>query len=131
MKLKEAKNLRWACNKKEGISADVLFEEIGDYIPFHATPNDIEEHGREVFSLLSSGKYGDIGDPIDNSLALKNIEKRSRMAEAERVITPLARAEKLNIATEEEKQKLWEWETYSVHLSRMTDTDDFPAKPNS
>ncbi|WP_033574099.1 tail fiber assembly protein, partial [Salmonella enterica] len=41
-------------------------------------------------------------------------EKVRRLAEAESAIAPLARAVKLNIATDEEIKRLEAWELYSV-----------------
>ncbi|EJH1625498.1 tail fiber assembly protein, partial [Salmonella enterica] len=50
--------------------------------------------------------------------------------EAETVITPLARAVKCGIATEEEQQRLAEWELYSVLVSRVdTSAPDWPDIP--
>ncbi|MER45526.1 tail fiber assembly protein, partial [Salmonella enterica] len=50
---------------------------------------------------------------------------------AEAVITPLARAVKLGIATDEERQRLEVWEQYSVLVSRVDTSDpDWPDKPS-
>ncbi|EKH2860889.1 tail fiber assembly protein, partial [Salmonella enterica] len=54
------------------------------------------------------------------------------LEEAENVITPLARAVKLNIATDEEVKRLDTWELYSVLVSRVdTKNPDWPDKPAS
>ncbi|EEJ3839738.1 tail fiber assembly protein, partial [Salmonella enterica subsp. enterica serovar Apapa] len=46
------------------------------------------------------------------------------------VITPLARAVKLGIATDEERQRLEAWEQYSVLVSRVdTSEPDWPDIP--
>ncbi|EJY6447330.1 tail fiber assembly protein, partial [Salmonella enterica] len=59
-------------------------------------------------------------------------EKVRRLAEAEAAIAPLARAVKLNIATDEETKQLEAWELYSVLVSRVdTDNPDWPEKPAS
>ncbi|EGI3619721.1 tail fiber assembly protein, partial [Salmonella enterica] len=58
--------------------------------------------------------------------------KAELLAEAESVIAPLARAVKLNIATDEEIKRLEAWELYSVLVSRVdTKNPDWPDKPAS
>lgn len=57
-------------------------------------------------------------------------KKVKLLEEAEAVITPLARAVKLGIATDEERQRLEVWEQYSVLVSRVdTSNPDWPDKP--
>ncbi|HFD9617174.1 TPA: tail fiber assembly protein [Salmonella enterica] len=59
-------------------------------------------------------------------------KKVKLLEEAETVITPLARAVKLGIATDEERQRLEVWEQYSVLVSRVdTASPDWPEKPAS
>lgn len=47
---------------KDGSSFEcvVKFAEISEELPFHATPNDAEEHGRLIYSNISAGLYGEI-----------------------------------------------------------------------
>lgn len=55
------------------------------------------------------------------------MKKRKLLEEAENVITPLARAVKLSIATDEEIKQLEAWELYSVLVSRVdTSNPDWP-----
>ncbi|ECT9808853.1 tail fiber assembly protein [Salmonella enterica] len=57
-------------------------------------------------------------------------KKQKLLEEAEAVIKPLARAVKLGIATDEERQRLEVWEQYSVLVSRVdTSKHDWPEKP--
>ncbi|EBC5054579.1 tail fiber assembly protein [Salmonella enterica] len=59
-------------------------------------------------------------------------KKLKLLDEAETVITPLARAVKRGIATEEEQQRLAAWELYSVLVNRVdTSNPDWPEKPAS
>ncbi|ELM1618776.1 tail fiber assembly protein [Salmonella enterica] len=59
-------------------------------------------------------------------------KKVKLLEEAETVITPLARAVKLGIITDEEQQRLVAWEQYSVLVSRVdTSAPDWPEKPAS
>ncbi|EDW0107508.1 tail fiber assembly protein [Salmonella enterica subsp. salamae serovar 6,7:z:1,5] len=46
-------------------------------------------------------------------------KKLKLLEEAEAIITPLARAVKLDIATDEERQRLEVWEQYSVMVNRI------------
>ncbi|MFU0445278.1 tail fiber assembly protein [Pseudocitrobacter faecalis] len=52
-------------------------------------------------------------------VAVAEIKKSQLMAEANVAIAPLERAVKLNMATDEETQKLESWERYSVLLNRV------------
>ncbi|EBX0108394.1 tail fiber assembly protein, partial [Salmonella enterica subsp. enterica serovar Tennessee] len=59
-------------------------------------------------------------------------KKVKLLEEAESVITPLARAVKRGIATDEERQRLEVWEEYSVMVNRVdTSNPDWPDKPAS
>ncbi|MWS98468.1 tail fiber assembly protein [Escherichia coli] len=52
------------------------------------------------------------------------VRKSTLLAEAEALIQPLERAVRLNMATDEERSRLEEWERYSVLVSRVD-----PANP--
>ncbi|HGA5461311.1 TPA: tail fiber assembly protein [Salmonella enterica subsp. diarizonae serovar 50:k:z35] len=59
-------------------------------------------------------------------------KKAKLLEDAETVITPLARAVKLKIATDEEIKQLEAWELYSVMVNRVdTSNPDWPEKPAS
>ncbi|EHJ0757514.1 tail fiber assembly protein [Salmonella enterica] len=60
------------------------------------------------------------------------VKKLKLLEEAETVITPLARAVKLGIATDEEQKRLEVWEEYSVLVNRVdTSKPDWPERPAS
>ncbi|EDS3850109.1 tail fiber assembly protein [Salmonella enterica subsp. enterica serovar Oranienburg] len=60
------------------------------------------------------------------------VKKLKLLEEAETVITPLARAVKLGIATDEERKRLEVWEEYSVLVNRVdTSKPDWPERPAS
>ena len=42
-----------------GIELFVTFEGIGE-VPFHATPDDIEEYGRELYARAVAGEFGPV-----------------------------------------------------------------------
>ncbi|AXD43003.1 tail fiber assembly protein [Salmonella enterica] len=57
-------------------------------------------------------------------------KKAKLLEDAETVITPLVRAVKLGIATDEEQKRLEIWEEYSVLVNRVdTSKPDWPEKP--
>ncbi|HFG9339759.1 TPA: tail fiber assembly protein [Salmonella enterica subsp. enterica serovar Adelaide] len=59
-------------------------------------------------------------------------KKAKLIEDAETVITPLVRAVKLGIATDEEQKRLEIWEEYSVLVNRVdTSKPDWPEKPAS
>ncbi|EDU3720899.1 TPA: tail fiber assembly protein [Salmonella enterica subsp. salamae] len=59
-------------------------------------------------------------------------KKAKLLEDAETVITPLARAVKQGIATDEEQKRLEAWELYSVMVNRVdTASPDWPEKPVS
>ncbi|EBX6950859.1 tail fiber assembly protein, partial [Salmonella enterica subsp. enterica] len=63
-------------------------------------------------------------------VAQAEARKAELLAEAESVIAPLARAVKLNIATDEEIKRLEAWELYSVMVNRVdTASPDWPDVP--
>ncbi|EBX2534653.1 tail fiber assembly protein, partial [Salmonella enterica subsp. enterica serovar Fluntern] len=65
-------------------------------------------------------------------IAQAEAKKAELLTEAESVIAPLARAVKLNIATDEEIKRLEAWELYSVLVNRVdTSNPDWPDVPVS
>lgn len=46
------------------INVNVLFDHLGEVVPFTASPDDVEEHGREIYLNAVRGDYGVIGDYI-------------------------------------------------------------------
>ncbi|HCL5313253.1 TPA: hypothetical protein N2G38_005689, partial [Salmonella enterica] len=40
------------------IDSEVHFEGFDDFIPFTSSPDDSEEHGRQLYADLKAGKYG-------------------------------------------------------------------------
>ncbi|AAC34165.1 unknown [Escherichia phage 186] len=56
-------------------------------------------------------------------------KKKTLLAEAEATISTLERAVRLGMATGEEIRRLEAWERYSVLVSRVKQSDDWPQKP--
>ncbi|EJD3031052.1 hypothetical protein M1U61_005173, partial [Salmonella enterica] len=42
------------------IDSEVHFEGFDDFIPFTSSPDDSEEHGRQLYADLKAGKYGPV-----------------------------------------------------------------------
>ena len=67
-----AKNPVWGDEKKTFILLDCKFSHYADigmtenngYYSFGASPDDIEEHGRQIFEKAKAGDYGTVGDYV-------------------------------------------------------------------
>ncbi|ECJ0443586.1 tail fiber assembly protein [Salmonella enterica] len=103
-----------------------------------------DEHYHELMQGQVDGKYIEHrkGGPVlvehreythAELIAQAEAKKAELLAEAESVIAPLARAVKLNIATDEEIKRLEAWELYSVLVNRVDTSTapkiDWPKKP--
>lgn len=60
MKYTDVKNPKYADSENKTINCWVKFDAFLNHLPFTASPNDIEEHGRVIYQELISGKYGEI-----------------------------------------------------------------------
>lgn len=60
MEIIEAKNPKYLTSDKSIIQLDVLFEGFSDYLPFGATADDVEPHGRELYARAVSGEFGEV-----------------------------------------------------------------------
>lgn len=59
----DARHPRWSDASRRTITLDVLFgwcRESGTYIPFTASPDDGEAHGRQLFADAKAGEYGEV-----------------------------------------------------------------------
>ena len=67
-----AKSPVWANEEQTSIELQCKFshyESLGltendGYYPFTANPNDVEEHGRQIFEKAKAGEYGTIGNYV-------------------------------------------------------------------
>ncbi|EHY0364311.1 DUF4376 domain-containing protein [Salmonella enterica] len=62
------------------INSEVHFEGFNDFIPFTASPDDTEEHGRQLFADLKAGKYGPVA-PFTITPAMIQAAKDAKHAE--------------------------------------------------
>lgn len=58
MKIIDIKNQKY--NNVGSIDCEVLVESYKNYLPFTASPNDVDENGRKIYAALLAGKYGKI-----------------------------------------------------------------------
>lgn len=94
-------------------------------------PQDAVEISEELYNsllegqsrgkVIASGRDGKplLSDPVIDHTALAEAEKSRLGSKAEEMILPLQRAVKYGIASEEEMERLKEWEIFSVELSRV------------
>ena len=63
MQIKNVKTPQWA--NAEHTMLDVMLEtDVFGEIPFSASPDDVEAHGREIFADAVAGKFGPIAEYI-------------------------------------------------------------------
>ena len=82
LNLKYANNPKWVDEAHTSIDLTVRFEEIDEDLPFSATLNDTEEHGRDIFKRAKNGEFGDIAEwtpPTTQQLAAKARQQRDKL----------------------------------------------------
>ncbi|MEI8035582.1 MAG: hypothetical protein WCH96_08925 [Betaproteobacteria bacterium] len=57
------------------IDCVVKLDTLTQPIPFTASINDVEEHGRKIYAEINSGKYGEIGAFIQPATRREIIER--------------------------------------------------------
>jgi hypothetical protein len=61
--LTSVSNPRWANEEHTAIDCEITTSQFGEEVlPFTADKNDVEAHGRVIFDLINSGKYGAIAE---------------------------------------------------------------------
>ena len=60
MKIINVTTLQWANAENTLIDCMVLFDHIGEALPFTANPNDSAVHGREIFARCVAGEFGPV-----------------------------------------------------------------------
>jgi hypothetical protein len=55
-------NPRWVNAEQTAIDCEITTSQFGEEVlPFTASQNDCEAHGRAIFADIVAGKYGEIG----------------------------------------------------------------------
>ena len=85
-------NVRWADAAHTQMLMDVVFNHLQGEVPFRADPNDIEEHGRELYAHAAAGDFGPVGDyeapppparwAVPTNIIVKRVLAAGRLAEA-------------------------------------------------
>ena len=58
-------NPQWANAEHTTINCDITTSQFGDEVlPFTASPNDVEAHGRAIFADIVAGTYGPIAEYV-------------------------------------------------------------------
>jgi hypothetical protein len=73
--IKDVKNPVWVDEKNTVIGCEIDHEVFG-WIPFAASPNDPEQHGRDLYAALVAGEHGDIAPyvpPQPNAEAIREV----------------------------------------------------------
>lgn len=56
-------NPRWVNAEHTMIDCEITTSQLGEEVlPFTASPNDVEAHGRAIFADIVAGKYGPIAE---------------------------------------------------------------------
>lgn len=83
MNIIEAKNPKYIAADKKIIQLEVKFEEMQDmgFLPFGATEDDVEAHGRELYRRALSGEFGEIEEFV-RDLETERANKLSELSTA-------------------------------------------------
>jgi hypothetical protein len=64
MQLEYAKDPKWVDAEHTMIDLTVKWDRFNEELPFSASPNDCEEHGRAIFAAAVAGDYGPIAEYV-------------------------------------------------------------------
>ena len=83
MNIIETKNPKYIAADKKIIQLEVKFEELQDmgFLPFGATEDDVEAHGRELYRGALSGEFGEIEEFV-RDLETERANKLSELSTA-------------------------------------------------
>jgi hypothetical protein len=130
MQLEYAKDPRWANAEHTMVDLTVRFAEIPEDLPFTASPDDCEAHGRALFAAAVAGEYGPVAEylpppaPTPEQLEAQAREKRNQLlAESDWTQLPDARAAM-------GAEKATEWDAYRQALRDVPQQPGFPAEIN-
>lgn len=114
----------------DSITLDVRFAHLPDPVQFAARKDDLEAHGRELYSRAVFGEFGDIEViPVPPPT---EAEQQARLdgllKQATNAMAPLLDAEALGIISETEREQLTAWQRYRVALYRLPQGDGWPTE---
>jgi hypothetical protein len=126
MNITSLTNPQWANEEQTLINCNITISEFGNQVlPFTASADDVEAHGREIYADIISGKYGPIAayePPTAEQLAVEVRAKRDRLlAQLDAITTnPLRWA-----ALSQEQQT--DYATYRQALLDVPQQSGFPT----
>ena len=130
MKIEYAKDPRWANAEHTMIDLTVRFAEISEDLPFTASPDDCEEHGRAIFAAAVAGEYGEIAEFVPYVPSIEELEAQAR--EQRDVLLAASDWTQLPDVPEATREA---WAVYRQALRDVPQQDgfpeniDWPAKP--
>jgi hypothetical protein len=127
-----AKRPRHLAGDTETITLDVLFGHLPEPVPFSASKDDPEEHGRELYSRAVFGEFGPIEviTPPPPTEPEQQARLNERLKQAAVTMAPLLDAEALGIISDMEREQLSAWQRYRVALYRLPQSEGWPTVVN-
>lgn len=126
---------RWANIESTAINMLVQFQGLASPIPFTASPDDVEAHGRDIFARASSGEFGEVAPyepppaPTEEQLSAAAYARRAHLIEAATVVIgPLQDAVDLGETSSEGGEHLAAWKRYRLQLHRVVEQEGFPGE---
>jgi hypothetical protein len=77
-----AKDAQWADAAHSSINLIVKFDHMSEELPFHATPWDSMQHGKDIFEQASNGEFGEVAEytpPSNEELAAQVRAQRNEL----------------------------------------------------
>jgi hypothetical protein len=134
MKLEYAINPVWAIAEHTMIDLTIKWAEIDEELPFTASPDDVEAHGRAIFAATATGEYGAVAEFVPY---VPTQEEKAAAIRAERnaLLAATDWTQLLDARTAMGEAKAAEWDAYRQALrdvpqqSGFPDVIEWPIKP--
>jgi hypothetical protein len=115
--IRDARNPRWANLEHNAIDLEVDFTDLPEeYLPYTATPTDVVEHSRELYSRALDGEFGEIAE-YNGPLMWTPVNKTTIEVSTEGLVQLLLEK---GILTDEEVDTILVEETVTVGFARTT-----------
>lgn len=118
-----AYNPQYAVSDRSTVNVMVKFVELQNEVHFHATPYDLEEHGRELLRRCLAGDYGPIADyeppPLADAEAFVRFQRNQLLAGCDYIDFASYRATKT-------AEFLAVWDAYRQALRDITSQPGYP-----
>lgn len=64
MRIEYAKEPRWADAEHTMIDLMVKWDRFNEELPFTASPDDVEPHGKALFAAVVAGEFGEVAEYV-------------------------------------------------------------------